>query len=138
MRDIRSLEVRVVRIALLLLIWYSIGIAASDFSLGDALLGIIPLVAAGLLAFALIDNRLVKRLEERSMPGKSLIGIYGLMIILIYGGIRNLHLNDVFLLGELYLPGLIGAIQAIGTFILSAILLWETIALTRHHFASRE
>lgn len=137
MSDIKSLEVRVVRIALLLLIWYSIGIAASSFSLGNILLAMITLVATGLLVFVLINNRLVQKLKERPMPGRSLIGIYGLILILIYGGIRNLQLIEVFIFGELYLPGLIGIIQAIGTFILAAILLWETISLTHHHFASR-
>ena len=137
MRDIKSLEVRVVRIALLLLIWYSIGIAASGFVLGNTLLAMIPLVAAGLFVFALINKRLVQKMNERPLPGRSLIGVYGLIIILIHGGIRNIQLSEVIIFGELYFPGLIGVIQAIGTFILAAILLWETIALTHHYLISR-
>ena len=137
MSEEKSLEVRVVRISIILLIWYSVGITASSFSIGNTLLTIIGLLISGLLIFVLLDKRLVQKLKERPMPGRSLIGIYGLMIILIYGGIRNLQLNDVFIFGELYLPGLIGVIQAIGTFILSAILLWETVALTRKYFASK-
>jgi hypothetical protein len=95
MSETKSMEIRVIRIALIMLIWYSIGIAASSFSIGNILIAVIGLSASGLLMFGLIDKRLLKKLNERPMPRRSLIGLYGLMIILTYGGIRNLQLNEV-------------------------------------------
>lgn len=51
---------------------------------------------------------------------------------------RDIRFNDIYVLGELYIPRVITSARAVGTLILTTILLWETVALTRQHFASRQ
>jgi len=138
MSVVTSRVLRTFRITILMLIWFSIGITGSSFAIGNFILGTITLVTAGILVIILIDGRLFDKLRGRPMPGRSLLGFYVVIAVLVRGSIRELQLNDIFVLDELYLPSLIGAIQAVGAFILAAILLWETIALTRQHFVSKQ
>lgn len=126
------------QITLVWLMWYGLGLAAVSFSIDKLVKGIIELIVVGILFVILFDGRLLRKLHERPIPGRFLLGMYVIIFIGIEGVIRDFRLNDIYLLGELYVPGVIIYARSVGIIILTAILLWETIALTRQHFASKQ
>lgn len=130
--------IRLFKIALVLIIWYFLGLAAVAFSIDTVLIGIFDLIAVGIFVFILLDGRLFRMMHDRPIPGKFLLGMYVAIILGIDAVIRDIRFNDIYVLGELYIPGVITSARAVGTLILTAILFWETVALTRQHFASKQ
>ena len=130
--------VKAFRIVILLLIWFALGTSAKSFALGNFLLAAITFAIAGTLTFILIDRRLLKKLNGRPIPVGGLLAIYILVAVLVYDSVRELQQGEMFILGKVYLPELIGSLNAIVTFVLAAMLLWETVALTRQYFTSKK
>jgi len=129
--------IRFFRITLILLIWYGTGVAAFSFSIHKIINGVIELVIVGIITYILIDGRLFLKLKDRMIPGAFLLVMYLLIAATVYGVIRGLRLNDLYLLDQLHYPSLIAYIQSAGLIIILAFLSWEAITITRHYFASR-
>jgi hypothetical protein len=140
MNQIKIRMLRVLRIAIVMFIWYGIAVTAFSFSLGETLAGIIELAIVGIAIYILIDGRLLLKLKEkdREMRGFFLVPMYLLIASMIYDIIVSFELNDLYILDQLHYPGLIVYIRSGGLIILVAILLWETIALARDYFASKK
>lgn len=123
--------VRLFQITLLLLSWFTFGLAGFSFSIDKPEEGIIELLGLMTLMIVLIDGRILRRLSERATSGKFLVGVYAIIVVNVYGAVQDFRIMDPILLGELYIPGIIVYVRAVGTILLAAILLWETIAVTR-------
>jgi hypothetical protein len=130
--------IRFFRITLILLIWYGVGIAAFSFSIQKTLAGIIELAVTGLIAYILMDDRLIQRLKDRRTPGAFIVVMYLLIAGIFYGIIRGFTLTDLYVLDKLHYPGLISYIRSSGLIIILAFLLWESIAITRLYFRSQD
>ena len=130
--------IRYYRIVLILLIWYGLGIAAFSFSIQKTINGIIELVIVGIFTYILIDGRLFLRLKDRKIPGAFLLVMYLYIAATVYLVIRDLRLNDLYVLDQLHYPGLIAYIRATGLIIILAFLFWETVAITRLYVASKK
>ena len=130
--------IRYYRIVLILLIWYGLGIAAFSFSIQKTIDGIIELVIVGIFTYILIDGRLFLRLKDRKIPGAFLLVMYLYIAATVYLVIRDLRLNDLYVLDQLHYPGLIAYIRATGLIIILAFLFWETVAITRLYVASKK
>lgn len=125
----RAFPRRIATILLVMLTWLIVWNAAFSFATGQTLSGILGAIAGLILLVAMINGRLVGYLEDRPVP--FLVFPLLILIILIYGvgEIQDLLLNDLFLLGEFYLPGFIALIRIIGSLALVAFLVWEVVKL---------
>ena len=123
----RRLLVIVLWILIWLIIWNSIFAVATGQLLVGTIGGVVGLAMIGVG----VDGRVIRRLEGRDLPNLSLLMFGLIIVVLVYGEIRDLMINDLELLGEFYLPGLIALIRILGSFVLSALLVWETVKLMR-------
>jgi len=130
--------IRLLKIALIIFIWYGLGLAALSFSIEKTLEGLIQLIIVGIAIFILIGGRLFLILKDREIRGFSLVPMYLLIAVIIYDVIRSFQLNDLYVLGQLHYPSLISYIQAAGLIIILVFMLWETVALTREYLVSRD
>ena len=99
--------VRFLRIALILIIWYGIGITAFSFAIQKTLDGIIRLAIVGIFTYILVDGRLFLRLKGRNIHSSFFIPMYLLILAAIYLVIREVQLTDLYVLDQLHIPGLI-------------------------------
>jgi len=136
--DQKNRVIRLLRIALIIFIWYGLGLIALSFTIDKILEGIIELVIVGIAIFILIDGRLFLILKDREISGKFLIPMYLLIAVIIYDIIRSFQINDLYVLDQLHYFALIEYINSAGLIILLLIMLWETITLTRLYFMSGE
>lgn len=130
--------IRYFRIALVLLIWYGLGIAAFSFSIQNTIDGIIELVIVGIFTYILINGRIFLRLKDRKIPSAFLLVMYLFIAATVYLIIRGPQLIDLYVLDQLHYPGLIVYIRAAGLIIILAFLFWETVAITRLYVASKK
>lgn len=127
---------RIGTILLAILSWIVIWNAAFALATGQSLAGILG-VAVGLILFvAIINGRLVGYLEGRHVPFLVFPFLILIVLILGIGEIQDLLINELFLLGAFYLPGLIALIRIIGSFVLLALLVWEVVKLARQEPAT--
>ncbi len=110
-----------------LAIWNSIFAIATNQILIGAVSGIIGF---GLLS-VMLEGSIPRRNEGREVPNLSLIILFLIVVILVYGEVQDLTINSLELLGEFYLPGLLALIRIVGSLIFAMLLTWETINLVR-------
>jgi len=137
MGDENLQAIKALRTGVALLAWYGLGVASGALAISRVLAGIIYLVLVGALVFVLIDGRLFRRFEKREIPGTAIAGLYFAIALVVYFIIKDLRLNDLYILGQLHIPAAINLVQAAGAAILAALLFWETVGLTRARFAGR-
>lgn len=127
----RLVSKRLLLIVLWILIWLIVWNSIFAVATGQILVGTIGGVVGLALIGIGVDGRVIRTLEGRELPNLSLL-MFGLIIlVLMYGEIRDLMINDLEVLGEFYLPGLIALIRILGSFILAALLIWEMVQLMR-------
>jgi len=129
---------RLLRITLIIFIWYGIGQVALSISIEHIVEAIIEFAITAIAIYILIDGRLLRILQERKVRAFFLVPIYLLIGALIYDIIVTFQMNDLFILDQLHVFGLITYIISSGLIILTAIMLWETIALTREYFILKQ
>lgn len=122
---------RIALIVLLILTWMMFWNSASAFSRGSTLAGILRGLVALVLIAVLIDGRAAASLEGRKVPRSVILILALIAFVVAYGEVRTLPYTDIFLLGDLYLPGLISLVQSAGLIILDILLIWETVRLAR-------
>jgi len=110
-----------------LIVWNSIFAVATGQMLVGAIGGVVGLAMIGVG----VDGRVIRKLEGRELPNLSLLMFSLIIVVLIYGEVRDLMINELEFLGEFYLPGLISLVRIIGSFVLAALLIWESVKLLR-------
>lgn len=129
MEAVRSTTYRLLMLLLIILIWFGLGNAAFSFAIGKVVGGAIELaVSLALIALA-VEGRVVRQLEGRRLNSLSLLVFALAALVLVYDGVESLRFNEISLLGEVYLPGIITIIRAVGEFVLGGVLIWETARL---------
>lgn len=116
---------------MLILIWVIVWNSIFAITTGQLLVGIVGGVVGLALIGMAIEGSVMRKLEGREVPDLALLMLGLIILVLVYGEIRDLIINDLEFLGEFYLPGLIALIRILGSFGLAALLIWETFKLMR-------
>jgi len=130
-------SIRLLKIATVILLWYGLGQVALSIVLRKPVEAIIMFFVVATLFFILINGRLFEKLRNRRVRGVFLVPMYLLIATLVSDVIRAFQHNDLYVLDQLHVFGLIVYIISGGIIISIAILLWETLSLTRDYFASK-
>jgi len=131
MNNKRALSNRLIAIVMLILIWVIVWNSIFAITTGQLLVGIVGGVVGLALIGMAIEGSVMRKLEGREVPDLALLMLGLIILVLVYGEIRDLIINDLEFLGEFYLPGLIALIRILGSFGLAALLIWETFKLMR-------
>ena len=131
MNNKRALSNRLIAIVMLILIWVIVWNSIFAITTGQLLVGIVGGVVSLALIGMAIEGSIMRKLEGREVPDLALLMLGLIILVLVYGEIRDLIINDLEFLGEFYLPGLIALIRILGSFGLAALLIWETFKLMR-------
>jgi len=131
MNNKRALSNRLIAIVMLILIWVIVWNSIFAITTGQLLVGIVGGVVGLALIGMAIEGSFMRKLEGREVPDLALLMLGLIILVLVYGEIRDLIINDLEFLGEFYLPGLIALIRILGSFGLAALLIWETFKLMR-------
>lgn len=131
MNNKRALSNRLIGIVMLILIWVIVWNSIFAITTGQLLVGIVGGVVGLALIGMAIEGSIMRKLEGREVPDLALLMLGLIILVLVYGEIRDLIINDLEFLGEFYLPGLIALIRILGSFGLAALLIWETSKLMR-------
>ncbi|MCH8875240.1 MAG: hypothetical protein IIA89_00270 [Chloroflexi bacterium] len=131
MNNKRALSNRLIAIVMLILIWVIVWNSIFAITTGQLLVGIVGGVVGLALIGMAIEGSIMRKLEGREVPDLALLMLGLIILVLVYGEIRDLIINDLEFLGEFYLPGLIALIRILGSFGLAALLIWETFKLMR-------
>lgn len=131
MNNKRALSNRLIAIVMLILIWVIVWNSIFAITTGQLLVGIVGGVVGLALIGMAIKSSVMRKLEGREVPDLALLMLGLIILVLVYGEIRDLIINDLEFLGEFYLPGLIALIRILGSFGLAALLIWETFKLMR-------
>lgn len=134
MNNKRALSNRLIAIVMLILIWVIVWNSIFAITTGQLLVGIVGGVVGLALIGMAIEGSVMRKLEGREVPDLALLMLGLIILVLVYGEIRDLIINDLEFLGEFYLPGLIALIRILGSFGLAALLIWETFKLMRKPF----
>lgn len=134
MNNKRALSNRLIAIVMLILIWVIVWNSIFAITTGQLLVGIVGGVVGLALIGMAIEGSIMRKLEGREVPDLALLMLGLIILVLVYGEIRDLIINDLEFLGEFYLPGLIALIRILGSFGLAALLIWETFKLMRKPF----
>jgi len=127
----RALSRRLILVVMLILIWVIVWNSIFAIATGQLLVGVVgSVVGLGLIGMS-IKGSVMRKLEGREVPDLALLMLGLIVLVLVYGEIRDLMINDLEFLGEFYLPGLIALIRILGSLGLAALLIWETIKLIR-------
>ena len=127
----RVLSRRLILVVMLILIWVIVWNSIFAIATGQLLVGVVGGVVGLALIGMSIEGSVMRKLEGREVPDLALLMLGLIVLVLVYGEIRDLMINDLEFLGEFYLPGLIALIRILGSFGLAALLIWETIKLIR-------
>ncbi len=127
----RAFPRRIGTIFLVLLALIVIWNAAFAIATGQTIAGVLGGVVGLILLIAVQNGRLVGYLDGRPVPFIVFPFLILIVFILGIGEVQDLLINDLFLLGDFYLPGLIALIRIIGSFVLLALLVWEVVNLAR-------
>lgn len=127
----RALSRRLILVVMLILIWVIVWNSIFAIATGQLLVGVVGGVVGLALIGMSIEGSVMRKLEGREVPDLALLMLGLIVLVLVYGEIRDLTINDLEFLGEFYLPGLIALIRILGSFGLAALLIWETIKLIR-------
>lgn len=120
---------RILVLILLMLVWTMVLNAASAFSTGDQLEGVLEAIVAVVLIAVLVDGRVSAALAGRPI-NKTVIPILILIeFVILYGELPRLFGNEITVQGEVYLPGFLTLIHSIGSVLLAFLLGWETVKL---------
>ena len=133
-----SRSIRLLKIATIIMLWYGLGQVALSISLRKPVEAIIMFLIVATLFFILINGQLFEKLRNRRVRGVFLVPMYLLIATLISDVIQAFQHNDLYVLDQLHVFGLIVYIISGGIIISIAILLWETLSLTRDYFASKK
>jgi hypothetical protein len=125
MQAVRTSSRRLIILLFLILIWFGLGNAAFSFSLGKVAGGAIALTISIALAGAMLEGRTIRFLEGRPLRWESILPLSLVAVVVVYDAIQSLRLNQITLLGALYLPGLISLVQVVGLLFLAGALVWE-------------
>lgn len=131
MNNKRALSNRLIAIVMLILIWVIVWNSIFAITTGQLLVGIVGGVVGLALIGMAIEGSVMRKLEGREVPDLALLMLGLIILVLVYGEIRDLIINDLEFLGEFYLPGLVALIRILGSFGLAALLIWETFKLMR-------
>ena len=134
MNNKRALSNRLIAIVMLILIWVIVWNSIFAITTGQLLVGIVGGVVGLALIGMAIEGSIMRKLEGREVPDLALLMLGLIILVLVYGEIRDLIINDLEFLGEFYLHGLIALIRILGSFGLAELLIWETFKLMRKPF----
>jgi len=132
-----SSAIRLLKIATIICIWYGLGLVAESISLGNSIVTIIDSIVIAVIGYALIDGRLFEKLQNRPVRGFFLVPMFLIIATIIYDVFVSFRLNNLFVLDQLHIFGLISYIRAAGLLILTGFMLWETITFARDYFQSK-
>ncbi len=120
------------RVAIYILIWLGICVAAMSFTLGNYFRGSIFVALSIVILWIVIDGRFLRILETRQTnPYPVLICSSFLLYLALENIWRDLN-TDLFILGELHTFSLILYIEAVGLILLGAVLAVRLALLLRH------
>lgn len=127
----RSWTRRLTWLVAVAIIWFLIGSSVFALATDDISGGAVGLVIVVLIVALLVEGRIIRLLEGRSLQTMALV--YGaiLVLLLAYFAIRDLQINELTLLDRIYVPGVVALVRDIGSLILATAISWELVVLWR-------
>jgi hypothetical protein len=107
------------------------GNAAFNFSIGDVIRGIVWSIISLIFILLIINGRVINFFTTRELPNLGAFMFFLVALAVVIGAVSDLLTMDLSILNKPYLPGIITSIEALGSFVLVGVFIWQLYRFVR-------